>query len=56
MVGLFHQPEFVICDPELLKTLPQKEIRMRFGGNPSNTEPSRMRICLLILSSIVRTY
>jgi len=26
MVGLFHQPEFVICDPELLKTLPQKEI------------------------------
>jgi 3-dehydroquinate synthase len=26
MVGLFHQPEFVICDPEFLKTLPQKEI------------------------------
>jgi 3-dehydroquinate synthase len=26
MVGLFHQPEFVICDPELLKTLPQNEI------------------------------
>jgi 3-dehydroquinate synthase len=26
MVGLFHQPEFVICDPQLLKTLPQKEI------------------------------
>ena len=26
IVGLFHQPEFVICDPELLKTLPQKEI------------------------------
>jgi 3-dehydroquinate synthase len=26
MVGLFHQPEFVICDPELLATLPQKEI------------------------------
>jgi 3-dehydroquinate synthase len=26
MVGLFHQPEFVICDPELLKTLPHKEI------------------------------
>lgn len=26
MVGLFHQPEFVICDPELLKTLPQKEV------------------------------
>ncbi|MEE9495919.1 MAG: 3-dehydroquinate synthase, partial [Desulfobacterales bacterium] len=21
MVGLFHQPEFVICDPEILKTL-----------------------------------
>ena len=26
MVGLFHQPEFVICDSEVLKTLPQKEI------------------------------
>jgi len=26
MVGLFHQPEFVICDPDLLKTLPQKEV------------------------------
>ena len=26
MVGLFHQPEFVICDPEVLKTLPQREI------------------------------
>ena len=26
MVGLIHQPEFVICDPETLKTLPQKEI------------------------------
>ena len=26
MVGVFHQPEFVICDPEVLKTLPQKEI------------------------------
>ncbi|MGD9225742.1 MAG: 3-dehydroquinate synthase [Desulfobacterales bacterium] len=26
IVGLFHQPEFVICDPEVLKTLPQKEI------------------------------
>jgi 3-dehydroquinate synthase len=26
MVGLFHQPEFVICDPDLLKTLPRKEI------------------------------
>ena len=26
MVGLFRQPEFVICDPELLKTLPKKEI------------------------------
>ena len=26
MVGLFQQPEFVICDPEVLKTLPRKEI------------------------------
>ena len=26
MVGLFRQPEFVICDTELLKTLPRREI------------------------------
>lgn len=26
MLGLFQQPEFVICDIEVLKTLPQKEI------------------------------
>lgn len=26
MVGVFNQPEFVICDTELLKTLPQKEM------------------------------
>lgn len=26
MVGVFQQPEFVICDVKLLKTLPQKEI------------------------------
>lgn len=25
MVGIFRQPEFVICDPELLKSLSQKE-------------------------------
>jgi 3-dehydroquinate synthase len=26
MVGVFNQPDFVICDPELLKTLPGKEV------------------------------
>lgn len=26
MVGVFNQPEFVICDPDLLKTLPEKEL------------------------------
>ncbi len=26
MVGVFNQPDFVICDPELLKTLPEKEM------------------------------
>ncbi|OQY55650.1 MAG: 3-dehydroquinate synthase [Desulfobacteraceae bacterium 4572_88] len=31
MVGIFNQPEFVICDLELLKTLPEKEIRCGFG-------------------------
>jgi len=27
MVGVFNQPQFVICDPNLLKTLPVREIR-----------------------------
>lgn len=26
MVGVFNQPEFVICDMELLRTLPQREV------------------------------
>ena len=26
LVGTFNQPEFVICDPHLLKTLPEKEV------------------------------
>ena len=26
MVGLFHQPEFVICDLDVLKTLPSREV------------------------------
>jgi 3-dehydroquinate synthase len=26
MVGLFSQPEFVICDPEVLQTLPEREV------------------------------
>ena len=26
LIGLFHQPEFVLCDPDMLKTLPPKEI------------------------------
>jgi 3-dehydroquinate synthase len=31
MVGVFHQPEFVICDLSLLKTLPKKEISCGFA-------------------------
>lgn len=31
MAGVFNQPEFVICDPELLKTLPEKEIKCGFA-------------------------
>jgi 3-dehydroquinate synthase len=26
MVGVFNQPDFVICDPHLLKTLPEREL------------------------------
>ena len=31
MVGVFKQPEFVLCDPELLKTLPAREILSGLG-------------------------
>jgi len=31
MVGVFNQPEFVICDPQMLKTLPEKELRCGFA-------------------------
>lgn len=31
MMGVFNQPEFVICDLKMLKTLPDKEIRCGFA-------------------------
>ncbi|MGQ1910114.1 3-dehydroquinate synthase [Marinifilum sp. RC60d5] len=31
MIGVFNPPQFVICDPILLKTLPKREIRSGFG-------------------------
>ena len=31
IVGMFNQPEFVICDIDLLRTLPEKEILNGFG-------------------------
>jgi len=31
LVGVFHQPEFVLCDPDLLRTLPQQELACGFA-------------------------
>jgi len=31
MVGVFSQPEFVICDPEMLQTLPEQELKTGFA-------------------------
>lgn len=31
IVGVFNQPEFVICDTALLRTLPEKEVLCGFG-------------------------
>lgn len=31
MLGVFNPPQFVICDPILLQTLPQREVRSGFG-------------------------
>ena len=55
MVGLFQQPEFVICDPEVLKTLPQGNYHAGWQKS-SNMPPSQMPICLLILNSIMKTF
>ena len=32
MAGTFKQPRFVICDPEMLRTLPERACRGRQGG------------------------
>jgi len=31
MIGVFNAPKFVICDPQLLQTLPAREIRSGYG-------------------------
>lgn len=31
MVGVFHQPSFVLCDLDMLKTLPRKEVLVGFA-------------------------
>ncbi len=31
MVGVFNQPEFVVCDPQMLKTLPKRELSCGFA-------------------------
>ncbi len=31
MIGVFNQPDFVICDPEMLKTLPEEEYIAAYG-------------------------
>jgi len=31
MIGVFNPPNFVLCDPVLLKTLPKREVRSGFG-------------------------
>ena len=31
MIGVFNQPEFVICDISMLKTLPEREVRSGFA-------------------------
>jgi len=31
IVGVFNQPEFVICDSEMLKTLPEKELKIGYA-------------------------
>ncbi len=31
MIGIFKQPEFVICDPAMLRTLPERELKTGFA-------------------------
>ena len=45
MIGNFNQPEFVICDMNLLKTLPKREILCGFGEIAKHAFIGDVRMC-----------
>ena len=45
MVGVFNQPDFVICDMALLKSLPIRELLCGFAEIIKHTVPSPIRPC-----------
>ncbi|MBU0991272.1 MAG: 3-dehydroquinate synthase [Proteobacteria bacterium] len=45
MVGTFNQPEFVICDMALLKTLPEREVLCGFGEIAKHAFIGDMALC-----------
>ena len=48
MVGCFNQPEFVICDMNLLKTLPRREVLCGFGEIAKHAFIGSMDMCIYI--------
>ncbi len=45
MIGNFNQPEFVVCDMGLLKTLPEREILCGFGEIAKHAFIGDIRMC-----------
>ncbi len=45
MVGTFNQPEFVICDMNLLKTLPKREVLCGFGEIAKHAFIGDIKMC-----------
>ncbi len=45
MIGNFNQPEFVICDMNLLKTLPKREVLCGFGEIAKHAFIGNIKMC-----------
>jgi 3-dehydroquinate synthase len=45
MIGNFNQPEFVICDMDLLKTLPKREVLCGFGEIAKHAFLGDVKMC-----------
>ena len=52
MIGTFNQPEFVVCDMTLLKTLPERDVLCGFGEIAKHAFIGDLRMCRYIEENI----